>query len=102
MRKKAVQQLNTIEDFNDKLVFDVDNAQKLMLIYLDDQTPITWQRGEYDEWECRDKYGIASYNIDYSMKMDSKKAVEYLTLIKKLEDEKTKIFLGGLGNNDKN
>lgn len=92
VRKKAVQQLGTIDEFNERLVFNVDDAAKLMLIYLDDQQPVTWQAGEYDEWFCNDKYGIASYNIEYSMKMDSKNAIEYLSLIKKHEDEKTEIF----------
>lgn len=92
VRKKAVQQLCSIDDFNENLVFSVENAEKLMLIYLDEQSSIVWQRGQYDEWVCNDRYGIAGYNIEYSMKMDSNKALEYLALIKKQEDEKTKIF----------
>lgn len=92
VRKKAVQQLNSIDDFNEDLVFNVDYAEKLMLMYLDDQPTVTWKSGKYDEWTCTDRYGIASYNIAYSMKFKSESAMMYLELIKKMENEKTKIF----------
>lgn len=92
VRKEAVRQLASIEDFNEKLTFNVDDAGKLMLLYLDDQPETVWQKGEYDEWRCTDRYGIAGYNIEYSMKFKSKTAFEYLALIRKMENEKTKIF----------
>lgn len=88
VRKKAVYQLNSIEDFCDDLVFDVDNAEKLMLIYVDDQKPIVWNKGKYDEWHCTDSYGISSYNIPYKMGV----SFDYLSLIAKANDNKTEIF----------
>lgn len=98
VRKAAVKQLASIEDFNEKTVFNVDDANKLMLVYLDEQPLITWQAGEYDEWCCTDKYGIAGYNIEYDMSFKGKTAFEYLAMIKKMEDEKTKIFRKGYNN----
>lgn len=88
VRKKAVYQLNNIDDFSDGLVFDVDNAEKLMLIYNDAQEPITWNKGQPDEWECTDRYGIASYNIPYKLGV----SLEYLTLIKKVYEETSTIL----------
>lgn len=88
VRKKAVYQLHTIDDFADGLIFDVDNAEKLMLIYNDEQEPCIWNKGQYDEWKCTDRYGIASYNVPYKMGI----SLEYLAMIKKVYEEQTKIL----------
>lgn len=92
VRKKAVYQLDTIEDFTDGLVFDAQNAQKMMVVYNDKQQAVTWNEGEYDEFRCEDVYGIAMYNIEYSMGVTN----EYMTLIRRVYDERTKIFSGSL------
>lgn len=88
VRKKAVRQLISIDDFKDGLIFDVYNAEKLMLIYNDAQEPIVWKKGEYDEWLCEDRYGIASYNIPYKMGV----SFDYLKLIQKVYQETTEIL----------
>lgn len=88
VRKKAVYQLGSIDDFSDGLIFDVDSAEKLMLIYNDEQQPITWNKGQYDEWYCNDQYGIAAYNIPYKMGV----SLEYLALIRKVYEDTTKIL----------
>lgn len=98
VRKKAVRQLCSIEDFKDDLVFDTENAQKLLLVYDDSQPATLWKEGEQDEWLSHDQYGIASYNIPYSMKMSP----DYLLEIKKKKDELTQIFQKrGFTQNDK-
>lgn len=88
VRKKAVEQLNTIDEFSDGLVFDIENAGKLMLIYNDDQPPLIWNRGKEDEYLSNAKYGISGYNIPYHMTVSR----DYLSLILKLRDENTSIF----------
>ena len=88
VRKKAVEQLNSIDDFSDGLVFDIENAGKLMLIYNDEQPPLIWNRGKEDEYLSNAKYGISGYNIPYHMTVSP----DYLSLILELRDENTSIF----------
>lgn len=88
VRKKAVYQLATIDDFNDSLIFDIDNAEKLLLLYNDEQEAITWNKGQYDEWHCADRYGISSYNIPYKISM----SMEYLALIRKVREDATTVL----------
>lgn len=88
VRKKAVYQLNTIDDFKDDMVFDVDSADKLLLIYNDNQSDVMWNKGQYDEWHSFDKYGISSYNIPYKVGVSP----DYLRLIYKTYQEQTKIL----------
>lgn len=45
VRKSAVSQLHNIEEFKDGTVFDVEHAQKLLMTYIDDMTPIVWIKG---------------------------------------------------------
>lgn len=88
VRKKAVYQLNTIDDFTEDITFTVENADKLMLVYNDEQQPIVWNKDKYDEWKCDDKFGISSYHISYSMSMN----FNYLKLISDVNSDKTQIF----------
>lgn len=88
VRKKAVYQLSSIDDFTKETVFDIDNAKKMLLMYNDSQDVITWNKGQYDEWECTDKYGIASINIEYRMGM----SFDYFLLVQSVRDDITKIF----------
>lgn len=88
VRKKAVQQLNTIEDFRDGLTFTIDNAQKMIMIYNDMQDSVTWQEGLYDEWHCEDQYGISGYNIPYRIGISS----DYLLKIREVWENTTSLF----------
>lgn len=88
VRKKAVKQLCGIDDFSEDLVFTTENAQKLLLKYRDDQPPVVWKRGDYDEWTSTECYGISSYNIPYHMSVTT----DYLALIRRKYEEQTKIF----------
>lgn len=88
VRKKAVYQLNDIDDFKDGITFDIDNADKIMLIYKDNQPTATWNEGCYDEWVSNDRYGISAYNIPYNIGMSP----DYLRQIAKTLSNNTQLF----------
>lgn len=67
VRKSAVEQINSIEQFNDGLVFDVDHAKKLISHYVDDMETITWNKGNYDEYVSTSKHGICMQPTTYSL-----------------------------------
>ena len=77
VRKDAVSQLNSIYEFSDGLVFDVEHAKKLLMTYEDDMHPITWNKGAYDEFKSTYKHGIVAQPTTYSMEMTP----EYFQLI---------------------
>lgn len=67
VRKSAVSQLHNIEEFKDGTVFDVEHAQKLLMTYIDDMTPIVWNKGHYDEFYSKYQYGICAQPTTYSL-----------------------------------
>lgn len=67
VRKSAVSQLHNIEEFKDGTVFDVEHAQKLLMTYIDDMTPIVWNKGQYDEFYSKYQYGICAQPTTYSL-----------------------------------
>lgn len=67
VRKSAVSQLHDIDDFKDGTVFDVEHAQKLLMSYIDDMTPIVWNKGQYDEFYSNYQYGICAQPTTYSL-----------------------------------
>ena len=67
VRKSAVSQLHNIDDFKDGTVFDVEHAQKLLMTYIDDMTPIVWNKGQYDEFYSKYQYGICPQPTTYSL-----------------------------------
>lgn len=67
VRKSAVSQLHNIEDFKDGTVFDVEHAQKLLMSYIDDMTPIVWNKGQYDEFYSNYQHGICAQPTTYSL-----------------------------------
>lgn len=67
VRKNAVSQLHKIEDFKDGTVFDVEHSQKLLMTYIDDMTPIVWNKGQYDEFYSKYQYGICAQPTTYSL-----------------------------------
>lgn len=67
VRKNAVSQLHNIEDFKDGTVFDVEHAQKLLMTYIDDMTPIVWNKGQYDEFHSSYQHGICAQPTTYSL-----------------------------------
>ena len=67
VRKSAVSQLHDIDDFNDGTVFDVEHAQKLLMTYIDDMTPIVWNKGQYDEFHSNYQHGICAQPTTYSL-----------------------------------
>ena len=80
INKSAVAVLNNdIENFNEDLVFDKDDesVHKMLLKYINNQEVVTFNKGQYDEYECHDRYGINMRNTSYSMSMTD----EYLFLV---------------------
>lgn len=67
VRKSAVSQLHDIDDFKDGTVFDVEHAQKLLMSYIDDMTPIVWNKGKYDEFYSNYQHGICAQPTTYSL-----------------------------------
>lgn len=67
VRKSAVSQLHNIEEFKDGTVFDVEHAQKLLMSYIDDMTPIVWNKGQYDEFHSSYQYGICAQPTTHSL-----------------------------------
>lgn len=67
VRKSAVSQLHNIDDFKDGTVFDVEHAQRLLMTYIDDMTPIVWNKGHYDEFYSKYQYGICAQPTTYSL-----------------------------------
>lgn len=77
VRKKAVSQISSIDEFNDGLVFDVEHANKLLMSYVDDMKPIVWNAGKPDEWKSTYKHGIVAQPTTYSLGITP----EYLQLV---------------------
>lgn len=77
VRKKAVEQIGNIDEFNDGLVFDYEHAKKNIPHYIEEQREIVWNRGKYDEWKSTNKYGICIQPTTYSLGITD----EYLALI---------------------
>lgn len=67
VRKSAVSKLHNIEEFKDGAVFDVEHAQKLLMTYIDDMTPIVWNKGQYDEFYSKYQYGICAQPTTYTL-----------------------------------
>lgn len=67
VRKSAVSQLHDIEDFKDGIAFDVEHAQKLIMTYVDNMTPIVWNKGQYDEFYSNYQHGICAQPTTYSL-----------------------------------
>lgn len=88
VRKGAVSQLKSIEDFNDDLTFDIQHAKKNILHYNDEQTPAIWKRGAYDEYTSDAKYGICFQPTTYSMSLTP----AYVSLVLENAPHKTDII----------
>lgn len=88
VRKKAVTQLKSIEDFNINTVFDIEHAKKNILTYREDMTSVKWNVGEYDEYISNYKYGISFTPTTYELGM----SLDYISLIYNNKREETEIF----------
>ena len=88
VRKGAVSQLKTIDDFNDGLVFDVEHARKMLLYYNDDMPNCMWNVGEYDEYKADYRHGITMQPTTYHMGITP----EYALLLALNAPRETKAF----------
>ena len=80
INKRAVDLLNDdIENFNENLKFDKDApcVTKKYHAYNNNMQPIVWNRGQYDEYYCENRFGITIRPTGYSMSI----ADEYRMLI---------------------
>lgn len=90
VRKAAVSQLNSIDDFKVGFTFDVDHSKKLTLYYNDNQPTITINKGQYDEWVMSYKYGICAQPTTYTLGITDFYEKTLLDILA----EKSKIFSG--------
>lgn len=90
VRKSAVSQLQGIDDFKDETVFDVEHAQKLIMTYVDDMPPITWNKGKYDEFYSNYQHGICAQPTTYSLGITD----DYETILTMVQNKRgvTSIF----------
>lgn len=89
VRKDAVSQISSIDQFNEGLVFDIDHAKKNLLHYNEDQPIFTYNKGKYDEWTDRNKYGITFQPTTYKLGL----SLDYYALLySSLQDRETEIF----------
>lgn len=91
VRKKAVEQIKSIDEFNEGLVFDIDHAKKLLPHYIDNmRNDIVWNKGEYDEYvpTSEQKHGICMQPTTYSLGM----SLDYIELLLFNRKKETEIF----------
>lgn len=87
VRKKAVSQISSIEEFKDGLTFDIDHANKLIMNYNDEQSSFIANEGMYDEYFSNYRYGICAQPTTYTLSITE----EYRDLLDSL-DNMTEIF----------
>ena len=90
VRKGAVSQLKSIEEFKDGFMFDVEHAKKTLMSYEDDMQPIVWNKGQYDEFYSIYKHGICALPTTYSLGM-TEDFEEFVTMLQNGRIE-TEIF----------
>lgn len=88
VRKDAVSQLNSIDEFDDSFEFDIEHANKLISHYNDNQTNCIWNYGKYDEYRSTYKYGISLQPTTYKLGI----SLDYYLLMIENQRERTKIF----------
>ena len=88
VRKDAVSQLDSIEDFKLGLKFDTEHAKKLLMSYNDDMPSVVWNVGQYDEYVSNYKYGICAQPTTYEVGMSE----DYLSLLIQNARETTSIY----------
>ena len=88
VRKDAVSQLDSIEDFKLGLKFDTEHAKKLLMSYNDDMSSIVWNVGQYDEYVSNYKYGICAQPTTYEVGMSE----DYLSLLIQNARETTSLY----------
>ena len=87
-KKSGVKALKgSLKNFNEDLEFNYDESGKLISTYLNEQSPITWNAGEYDEYKSTYKYGINMQPTTYTMSVTD----EYMDLISQSDLIKTNL-----------
>lgn len=84
VRKGSVTALkNDLHNFNNDLVYDYDESQKLIMTYNEcQQKGIVWNKGEYDEYTSYNKYSNNLMPTTYSLKISD----NYLKLIRYFQE----------------
>lgn len=86
VRKGAVSQLKSIDEFADGLVFDVEHAKKTLMSYEDDMKHIIWNKGQYDEFYSIYKHGICALPTTYSLGI-TEEFDEFVTMLQNGRNE---------------
>ena len=88
VKKSAVSAIEKMEDFKDGLTFDSKTSGRLISYYNENQTPVTWKKGEYDEYFSDFQYGICLMPSSYTLGVTQ----EYLELVLENSRPVTEIF----------
>lgn len=88
VKKSAVSSIKKMEDFKDGLTFDSKTSGRLISYYNENQTPVTWKKGEYDEYYSDFQYGICLMPSSYTLGVTP----EYLELVLENSRPVTEIF----------
>lgn len=67
VRKEAVSQLRSIEDFKKGLVFDYEHAKKLTHYYMDEQQPFTYTDCQSNKYHSTQRHSIVLQPTTYSL-----------------------------------
>lgn len=88
VRKSAVSQLKSIDEFTNDFEFDIEHANKLISHYNDNQSNCIWNYGREDEYRSSYKYGISMQPTTYKLGI----SLDYYLLMLENMRKETKIF----------
>ena len=88
VRKSAVSQLKSIDDFTNDFEFDIEHANKLISHYNDNQSNCIWNYGKYDEYKSTYRYGISMQPTTYKLGI----TLDYYALMLENMRGVTKVF----------
>lgn len=87
-KKEGAKQLQSLNDFKNGFVFDVDHSKKMIMHYLDDMKPIIYNKGQYDEFVSDYQYGICGQPTAYKLKLSP----DYAELLDSIRYTLTSLF----------
>ena len=88
VRKSAVSQLKSIDEFTNEFEFDIEHANKLISHYNDNQPNCIWNYGKDDEYKSTYKYGISMQPTTYKLGI----TLDYYALMLENMRGVTKVF----------
>lgn len=88
-KEKGATQLKNLEEFKDGYIFDYEHSGSLTITYLDNQPPICYNKGKYDEFTCFYRYGITSEPSTYTTSLKK----EYRELLAEVKGTQTRLIM---------